>query len=80
MPDTDFTLGQDVMYMDGKGLQARMVYKGAMPDGLCHTLCWDDGSKVVTPLSHVRFLDQPDFSIIPSTPLDYRNEVGLGIL
>ncbi len=32
MPDTDFTLGQDVMYMDGKGLQARMVYKGAMPE------------------------------------------------
>ena len=29
--------------------------------------------------SHVHFLDQPDFSNIPSTPLDYRNEVGIGI-
>jgi hypothetical protein len=37
-PDTDFTLGQDIMYTDGKGSQARMVYKGATPDGLWHTL------------------------------------------
>jgi hypothetical protein len=56
-----------------------MVYEGATPDGLCHTLCRDDGSKVVTPPSHVHFLEQPDFSNILSTPLDYRNEVGIGI-
>jgi hypothetical protein len=56
-----------------------MVYEGATPDGHWHTLCRDDGSKVVTPPSHVRFLEQPDFSNIPSTPLDYRNEVGIGI-
>jgi hypothetical protein len=77
-PDTDFTLGQDIMYRNGKGLQARMVYEGAMPDGLWHTLRRDDGLKVVTPPSHVHFLDQPDFSNILSTPLDYRNEVGIG--
>ena len=77
--DTEFTLGQDVMYTDGKGLQAKMVNEGATPDGLWHTLRWDDGSKVVTPPSHVHFLDQPDFSNIPSTLLDYRNEVGIGI-
>ncbi len=53
--------------------------RGATPDGLWHTLRRDDGSKVVTPPSHVRFLEQPDFSNIPSTPLDYRNEVGIGI-
>ena len=57
-----------------------MIYEGAMPDALWHTLCRDDGSKVVTPPSHVHFLEQPDFSNIPSTPLDYRNEVGIGIL
>jgi hypothetical protein len=65
------------MYTDDKGSQ--MVYEGATPDGLWHTLQRDDGSKVVTPPSHVHFLDQPDFSNIPSTPLDYRNEVGIGI-
>jgi hypothetical protein len=80
MPDTDFSLGQDVMYTDGVGSQSRIVYKGATPDGLWHTLRRDDGSKVVIPLSHVRFLEQPDFSNIPSTPLDYRNEVGIGNL
>ena len=37
-PDTDFTLGQDIMYTDGAGLQSRMVYEGATPDGLWHTL------------------------------------------
>jgi len=77
--DTEFTLGQDVMYTDGKGLQAKMVNEGATPDGLWHTLRLDNGSKVVTPPSHVHFLDQPDFSNIPSTLLDYSNEVGIGI-
>jgi hypothetical protein len=77
--DTDFILGQDVLYTDGTGLQSRMVYEGATPDGLWHTLRSVDGSKVVTPPSHVRFLEQPDFSNIPSTPLDYYNEVGIGI-
>ena len=68
------------MYTDGAGSQSRMVYEGATPDGLWHTLRRDNGSKVVTPPSHVRFLEQPDFSNIPFTPLDYRNEVGIGIL
>ena len=79
-PDTDFTLGQDVLYTDGSGSQSRMVYEGATPDGLWHTLRRDNGVKVVTPPSHVHFLEQPDFSNIPSTPLDYCNEVGIGIL
>ena len=78
-PDTDFQLGQDVLFTDGKGSQARVVYKGAMLDGLWHTLCREDGSSIVTPASHLSFLDQPDFSNMPSTPLDYRKEIGTGI-
>ena len=78
-PDNNFILGQDVLYTDGTGSQSRMVYEGATPDGLWHTLHRVDGSKVVTPPSHVRFLEQPHFSNIPSTPLDYQNEVGIGI-
>jgi hypothetical protein len=74
-PDIDFTLGQDVLYTDGSSSQSRMVYKGATPDGLWHTLRRDDGVKVVTPPSHVQFLEQPDFSNIPSTPLDYCENV-----
>jgi hypothetical protein len=36
--DTNFVLGQDVLYTDGTGNQERVVYKGAMPDGQWHTL------------------------------------------
>jgi hypothetical protein len=72
-------LGQDVLFTDGKGSQARIVYEGATPDGLWHTLHRDDGLRIVTPASHVSLLDQPDFSNVPSTPLDHRREVGIGI-
>jgi hypothetical protein len=59
--------------------RACVIYKRATPDGLWHTLCRDDGSKVVTPASRVSFLDQPDFTNIPSTLLKYQKEVGIGI-
>ncbi len=67
------------MYLDGHGSSETVVYKGAMPDGKRHTAQRQDGSKLVTADSHLRLLDQPDFSNIPSTPLDYRKEVGTGI-
>ena len=41
-PDTNFQLGQDVLFTDGKGSQARVVYEGATPDGLWHTLRRDN--------------------------------------
>ena len=78
-PNTDFQLGQDILFTDGKGSQARVVCEGATPDGLWHTLCRDNGSRIVTPASHVSLLDQLGFSNMPSTPLDYCREVGIGI-
>ena len=63
-------------FTDGKG-QARVVYEQATPDGLWHTLCRDNGLRIVTPASHVSLLDQPDFSNVPSTPLNYHREVGI---
>jgi hypothetical protein len=71
MPDRNFSLGQDVLFLDGEGVQEQMVYKGATPDGQWQTLQKRDGSKDVTLGSYVRLLDQPSFSNIPSTPLDY---------
>ena len=50
-----------------------------MPDGLWRTLCRDNESRIVTQASHVSFLDQPDFSNVPSTPFDYCKEAGTGI-
>jgi hypothetical protein len=59
--DTDFTLGQDVLYTGGERNQAIVVYKGAMLDGEWHTFCKSDDSKLVTPGSHFCFLEQPIF-------------------
>jgi hypothetical protein len=75
--DTDFVLGQDILYTDGEGNQERVVYKGATPDGQWHTLQLSDASKLVTPGSHLHFLKQPNFTNIPSTPLDYRRKVDI---
>ncbi len=55
-PDSDFALGQDVLYTDDCGNQERLVYEGATPDGQWHTLRKKDTSKIVTPSSNVKFL------------------------
>jgi hypothetical protein len=77
--ESDFELSQDVLYTEGACNQERAVYQGATPDGLWHTLCRQDSSKIVTPSSNLCFLDQPDFTNIPSTPLEYRQEVGISL-
>ncbi len=56
-PDSDFELGQDVLYTDSAGNQERAVYKGATPDGLWHTLCRQDSFKIITPSSNLCFLE-----------------------
>ncbi len=33
-PESDFELGQDILYTDGEGNQERVAHKGATPDGL----------------------------------------------
>jgi hypothetical protein len=50
-----------------------------MPDGQWHTLRRSDASKLVTPRSHLCFLEQPDFTNIPLTLLNYRCEVDIGL-
>jgi hypothetical protein len=40
-PESDFELGQDVLYTNGAGNQERVVYEGATPDGLWGTLYAD---------------------------------------
>ncbi len=74
-PDTDFVLGQDVLYTDGEGNQERVVYKGATPDGQWHTLQRRNTLKLVFPGSHLCFLKQPDFTNIPLIPLNYHRKV-----
>ncbi len=77
--DDCFQLGMSLLYKDGKGNNKAVVYEGASPDGRSHTVRLKDGSKVITPDSHLRLHDQPDLSNIPSTPLDYCKEIGVGL-
>ena len=76
---TKFKLGASLLFKDGKGENELVVYEGATLDDKFHTICKADGTKIVTPESHLRIMSQPDLSNIPTTPLDYCKEVKLGI-
>ena len=76
----DFKLGMDLVYRCGKGNNVTAVYKGASADGLTHTVRLENSTRVDVHDSNLQLLNQPDFANIPKTPLDYRNEVGNGIL
>ncbi len=74
-----FNLGASLIYIDGNGSSKTVVYKGAMPNDLHHTIHQKDGTKLNVHDFHLRIKHQPDLSNIPSTPLDYCKEVGRGI-
>ena len=69
----------ELMHNQKEGKSKAVVYEGASSDGLSHTVRCKDGSKVVVHDSNLQLLKQPDFTNIPKTPLDYRNEVGTGL-
>ena len=75
----EFQLGMDLVYRDGKGNNEAVVYEGASADGLSHTIRLANGTKLAVHDSNLQLLDQPDFSNIPKTPLEYRNEIGKGL-
>ena len=75
----DFELGGSIWYNDGKGNRSMAVYEGADASGTLHTVRLQDGSRLNVNQAHIQLLEQPDFSNIPKTPLDYRNEVGTGL-
>ena len=56
-----------------------VVYKRADASKNLHTIWLQDGSRLDVHQAHIKLLEQPDFSNIPRTPLDYRNEVGTGL-
>eukprot|EP00957_Ditylum_brightwellii_P145538 11081676-Ditylum_brightwellii.AAC.1 len=66
----------DPVYRYGKGNNVTVVYKGASTDKLSHTVCLQNSTKMDVHDSNLQLLDQSDFSNIPKTPLDFRNEVG----
>ena len=75
----DFQLSMDLFYRDGAGNNISAVYEGASVNGLKHTIRLEDSNRLDTNDINLQLLDQPDFSNIPRTPLDYRNEFGSGL-
>ena len=66
-------------YYDGKGMAETVVYEGASPDSMSHTIRRNDGTRLTVHDSYLSLKLQPDLSNIPSTPLAFRKEVDVGI-
>ena len=69
----------NLFYRNGAGDNISAVYEGGIANGLKHTIRLEDGARLDTNDSNLQLLDQPYFSNIPKTPLDYRNEIGSGL-
>ena len=66
----------DIFNRNGAGNNISEVYDEASANGLKYTIRLEDGARLDTNNINLQLLDQPYFSNIPKTPLDYRNEVG----
>ena len=86
-----FKLGESVLYVKfvkdrkkGKKTKTRVstisaVYEGVNADGKTHIIRLADGTKMTVHDCYLQKHLQPSFDNIPQTPLDYKNEVGVGI-
>ena len=70
----------NLVYKDGQSGNEAVVYEGARADGLVQTIRRKDGSKSMVHDSNLRLLDQTNLSNMPSTTLDYRNEVAKNLV
>ena len=66
----------ELLYQQKKSKSSAVVYNGANSDGVSHTVRCKDGSKIGVHDINVQLLKQPNFTNIPKTPLNYRNEGG----
>jgi hypothetical protein len=55
------------------------VYEGVNANGLDHIVWRKDGTTIQVHDSNISFLNQINMTNIPSTPLDYCKEVGVGL-
>ena len=69
----------NLLYFCGNKENETVVYKGASADGLLHTISLKDNTKLSVYDRNPQLLDQPSFSNMLNTPLDYRNELGTGL-
>ena len=73
-PPTQYTMGDEVIYHDGNGHSETCVYEGESVNGN-HILRKSDGTKVITPASHIQEFGQPTLTNVPTTPLEYCKEI-----
>ena len=78
-PSKYFELGVSLSYYDGKGMTETVVYEGASPDSMSHTIRRHDGTRLTVHDSYLRLKLQPELSNTLSTQLEFRNEVDVGI-
>jgi hypothetical protein len=76
---SSFELDMSLSFYDGRGNSEMVIYEGVMPDGLTHTICRKDGTRLHVHDAHIRLKLQADLSNIAKAPLDYCKEVGKGI-
>ena len=69
----------DLLYFNGEGKSVTLVYEGASANDILHIIRLKDGKKINVYDSNLQLIDQPNFSNMPKTLLEYRNKVGTGI-
>ena len=60
-------------------MSENVVYEGVTSNGLEHIIRHVDGTRSHVDQCHLSLLNQIGFENIPKTPLDYCQEVGIGI-
>ena len=77
-----FTLGQNLLYnrMVGKELKSdSVIYEGVDASGKNHLIRFKDGDRRAVHDSTLVAELQPSFNNIPSSPMDFQREIGLGV-
>ena len=69
----EFQIGIDLTYCEIMGKSVAVVCKGSSSGSLTHTIRLEDKSNIQIHDRNLQIIDQPDFSNLPKTPLDYRN-------
>ena len=72
-------LGMTITFNSGTGMSENVIYEGATSNGLKHIIRHVDGTRSHVDQCHLSLLNQIGFENIPKTPLDYCQEVGIGI-
>ena len=60
---SSFKLGMSLSFYDGRGNSEVVVYKGVMSDGLTHTVCWKDGTRLQVHNAHLHLKLQATYLI-----------------